>query len=126
MHARWTVSLAALAAVTLILAGCAGVPRGPVPTADQAAALVRQGNPIGAAQMYEALATASQGAQRNGFALQAAQAYLAAQRPEDAARALQLLSPPLTADAAFDRSLAEVRLALQREPDYRERAVEGR
>ena len=115
MHARWTVSLAALAAVTLVLAGCAGVPRGPVPTADQAAALARQGNPGGAAQMYEALAAgASEGAQRTEFALQAAQAYLTARRPDDAARALDLISPPLSADATFDRSLIEVRLALLR------------
>ena len=72
MHARWTVSLAALAAVTLVLAGCASVPRGPAPSAEQAATLARQGNPAGAAQMYEALATESGGAARNGFALQAA------------------------------------------------------
>jgi hypothetical protein len=114
MHARWTVSLAALAAVTLVLAGCAAVPLGPAPTADQAATLARQGNPAAAAQMYEALAGQSQGAQRNGFALQAAQAYLTAQRLDDAARALDLLSPPLAADATFDRSLLEVRLALAR------------
>jgi len=114
MYARWTVSLAALAAVTLVLAGCAGVPRGPAPSADQAAALARQGNPVGAAQMYEALAGESQGAQRNEFALQAAQAYLTAQRPDDAARALDLLSPPLSADETFERALMEVRLTLLR------------
>ena len=114
MHARWTVSVAALAAVILILAGCVAVPRGPAPTAAQAAALARQGNPLGAAQMYEALANGSGGAARNDFALQAARAYLAARRPDDAARALDLLSPPLSGSAAFDRSLIEVRLALQR------------
>ncbi len=114
MHARWTVSLAALAAATLVLAGCVGVPRGPAPSAEQAAALAQQGNPAGAAQMYEALANASSGAQRNGFALQAAQAYLAARRPDDAASALDLLAPPLAADETLDRSLIEVRIALQR------------
>ena len=114
MHARWTVSLAALAAVTLVLAGCVSVPQGPAPSAERAATLARQGNSAGAAQMYEALANASSGAQRNGFALQAADAYLAARRPDDAARALDLLSPPLSAGDTFERSLVEVRVALQR------------
>nr|MBW4051912.1 hypothetical protein [Pseudomonadota bacterium] len=63
MQVRWTVSLAALAAVTLVLAGCAAVPSGPAPSAERAAALARQGNPAGAAQMYEVLARGSQGAQ---------------------------------------------------------------
>ena len=76
--------------------------------------LARQGNQAGAAQMYQDLANEARGAQRNGFALQAAQAYLAAQRPDDAASALDLLSPPLSAEESFDRSLIEVRLALQR------------
>jgi outer membrane PBP1 activator LpoA protein len=105
---------AALAAVTLVLAGCAGVPRGPAPSAQQAASLAQQGNPAGAAQMYEALANESSGSQRNGFALQAAQAFLLAHRPDDAARTLELLSPPLSSAEAFDRSLLEVRLAAQR------------
>lgn len=113
MHARWTVRLAALCAVTLVLVGCAGVPRGPAPTAEQAAMMARQGNPAGAAQMYEQLASEGQGAARNDFALQAAQAYLAADRPDDAARALDLLSPPLTRAQTLDRSMIEVRLALR-------------
>jgi hypothetical protein len=114
MHARWTVSLAALAAVTLVLAGCVSVPSGPVPSADQAAALAREGNQAGAAQMYETLANQSGGAQRNDFALQAAQAYLAARRPDDAASALDLLSQPLSAAETFDRSLIQVQVAMQR------------
>lgn len=114
MQVRWTVSLAALAAVTLVLAGCAAVPSGPAPTAGRAAALARQGNPAGAAQMYEALARASQGAQRNSFALQAADAYLISRRPDDAAHALDLLSSPVAPSASFERSLIEVRIALQR------------
>src|SRR6185312_7978909 len=114
MHARWTVSLAALAAATLVLAGCAGVPRGPVPTAEQAALLARQGNPAGAARMYEDLANGSRGAQRNDFAIQAAESYLAAKRADDAARALDLLTPPLSPAQALDRSLLQVRLALLR------------
>ena len=114
MHARWTVSLAALAAVTLVLAGCASVPSGPAPSAGQAATLARQGNPAGAAQMYEALANESHGAQRNGFALQAAEAYLTARRPDGAASALDLLSPPFSADETLDRSLVEARIASQR------------
>jgi outer membrane PBP1 activator LpoA protein len=114
MHARWTVSLAALAAVTLVLAGCASVPQGPAPSADRAAALARQGNPAGAAQMYEALANASSGTQRNGFALEAAEAYLAARRPDDVAGALDLLSPPLSAEETFERSLIVVEVSLER------------
>jgi hypothetical protein len=114
MQARWTVSLAALAAVTLVLAGCVTVPRGPEPSAEQAAALARQGNPGGAAQVYEALAEKNSGTQRNGFALQAAQAYLAARRPDDAARALGFLAAPLSADETFERSLIQAQMALQR------------
>ncbi|MFZ0499058.1 MAG: penicillin-binding protein activator [Steroidobacteraceae bacterium] len=114
MHARWTVSLAALAAVTLVLGGCVSVPLGPAPSAEQAAALARQGNEAGAAQMYEALANESNGAQRNDFALQASQAYLAARRADDAARVLDLLSQPLSADETFDRSLIRAQVALQR------------
>lgn len=113
MHARWTVSLAALAAVTLVLAGCVSVPQGPAPSAEQAATLVRQGNPAAAAQMYEALAGQG-GPQRNAFALQAADAYLTARRPDDAARALELLASPLSADETFERSLIQGRVALQR------------
>jgi hypothetical protein len=114
MHARWTVTLAALAAATLVLPGCVSVPQGPVPSAEQAAALARQGNEAGAAQMYEALANENSGAQRNGFALQAAESYLAARRPDDAASALALLSQPLSAGDTFDRALIRVQVALQR------------
>jgi len=114
MHARWSVSRAALAAVALVLVGCVSVPPGPAPSAEQAAALARQGNQAGAAQMYQTLADQSSGAQRNDFALQAAEAYLAARRPDDAAGALAGLSQPLSADEAFDRSLIQVRVALQR------------
>src|SRR5579883_1790231 len=112
-------ALAALAAVTLVLAGCAGVPRGPAPSARQAASLAQQGNLAGAAQMYEALAHQSGGAQHNDFALEAARTYLLSRRPEDAARALRLLSAPLSSSEAFERSLLEVRLALQREQPAR-------
>lgn len=114
MHARWTVGLAALAAVVSVLAGCVSVPPGPAPSAGQAAALARQGNEAGAAQIYQALANESSGAQRNDFALQAAQAYLAARSPDDAEHALELLSPPLSAAETLDRSLIQVRVALQR------------
>ena len=105
--------LAALAALTLVLAGCVSVPPGPAPSADQAATLARQGNPAAAAQMYEALANQG-GPQRNAFALQAAHAYLAAHRPNDAASALALLAPPLSADETFERSMVQVRVALAR------------
>jgi outer membrane PBP1 activator LpoA protein len=111
---RWNGSLVALAAITLVLASCAAVPSGPAPSAARAAALARQGNPGGAGQMYEALARASEGARRNSFALQAAHAYLIARRPDDAAHALDLLVGPLMAPERFDRSLIEVRIALQR------------
>jgi outer membrane PBP1 activator LpoA protein len=113
MHVRWTVSLAALAAVTIVLAGCASGPRGPAPSAEQAATLARQGNAGAAAQMYEALANQG-GAQHNAFALQAAQAYVTARQPENASRALDLLSPPLSAGETLDRALIEVRVALLR------------
>jgi outer membrane PBP1 activator LpoA protein len=113
-RARWIASLSALAAFTLVLAGCVSVPQGPAPSAEQAATLARQGNQAGAGEMYEALANENRGAQRNDFAIQAATSYIVAQRPDDAARALALLSPPLSSGETLDRSLLEVRLALLR------------
>jgi outer membrane PBP1 activator LpoA protein len=114
MHVRWTVRLAALATVTFLVAACVSVPRGAQPSPARAAALVRSGQPQAAGRMYEDLARTSEGSQRNDFELQAAQAYLAARQPDDAARALAALRPPLSPGARFQRSLLAVRVTLIR------------
>ena len=114
MHARWTVSLAALAAVTLVLAGCVSVPPVPAPSADQAAALARQGDQAGAAQMYQTLANRAAAHNATILRCRRRQAYLAARRPDDAARRPRSSSPPLSAGETFDRSLIQVQVALQR------------
>jgi outer membrane PBP1 activator LpoA protein len=114
MHARWTVGAAALAAITLVLAACVSVPQGAAPSASRAAALARAGQPAAAARMYEALARASQGTERNDLALKAAQAYLVAKQPDDAARALEAVQPPLGPGQGFERSLLSVRITASR------------
>jgi outer membrane PBP1 activator LpoA protein len=76
--------------------------------------LARQGDQVGAARMYEALAEQNSGADRNQYLLRAAHSYLAGHRPEDAARALGGLQEPVTPQQAADKPLLEVEIALAR------------
>jgi outer membrane PBP1 activator LpoA protein len=108
-----------LALVLLIACGVSGCPSlteraGPPPSVDRAEALERSGDAAGAARVYEDLAAQNVGADRNDFLLRAARAYLAAQRPEDAARVLARTEAPLPAEQGSERALLGVELALDR------------
>src|SRR5882724_4188540 len=86
--ARWIVRLVVVAAAGLALTGCPSLsPRAESPPSlDNADALARSGDQTGAAHMYEALAGQNSGSDRNEYMFRAARAYLAAHRPEEAAR----------------------------------------
>jgi uncharacterized protein len=113
---RWIVRFAVVAAAALTLTGCPSLgPRGEVPPSiDAADALARQGDQVGAARMYEALAAQNSGADRNDYLFRAARAYLTARRPEEAARVLGSVEQPLTAQQAAERPLLDAELALAR------------
>jgi outer membrane PBP1 activator LpoA protein len=64
--------------------------------------------------MYELLAEQNSGADRNEYLFRAARSFLAARRPEEAARVLAELEQPLTAQQATEKPLLEVELALAR------------
>ncbi len=116
MLVRWILRLALLAAAAFALTGCPSLsPRAqPPPSVDTAEALLRQGDQLGAARMFEALAAQNNGADRNGYLLRAARAYLGARHPDEAGRALGALEEPLSAQQAAERPLLEVELALAR------------
>jgi uncharacterized protein len=114
--ARWIVRLAVVTAAVFALTGCPSLsPRaeGP-PSIDNADALARQGDQVGAARMYEALAAQNGGADRNEYLFRAARAYLTAHRPEEAARVLGTVEQPLTPQQAAERPLLDAELALAR------------
>ena len=114
--ARWIVRLAVVALATFALTGCPSLsPRAEAPPSlDNADALARQGDQTGAARMYEALAAQNSVTDRNEYLFRAARAYLAARRPEDAARVIAEAEQPLTAQQATEKPLLEVELALAR------------
>jgi hypothetical protein len=64
--------------------------------------------------MYEALAAQNSGPDRNDYLFRAARAYLAARRPEEAARVLGSVEQPLTPPQASERPLLDAELALAR------------
>jgi outer membrane PBP1 activator LpoA protein len=110
------IRLAMVTVAAAALTGCPSLsPRAQTPpSADAADALARQGDQAGAARMYEALAAQNAGADRNDYVLRATRAYLAARRPEDAARMLADLEQPLTPQQSSEKPLLEVELALAR------------
>jgi outer membrane PBP1 activator LpoA protein len=117
MHlARWIVRLLVVAAAAIALTGCPSLnPRAEAPPSlDNADALARQGDQMGAARMYEALAGQNSGTDRNEYLFRAARAYLIARRPEEAARTLAEVEQPLTAQQAVEKPLLEVELNLAR------------
>jgi len=112
-------SILRLILLTLAASALAGCPSlGPraesPPSIDAADALARQGDQSGAARMYEALATQNSGTDRNEYLYRATRAYLAAHRPEDAARVLALVEQPLSPTQTAERALLDVELALAR------------
>jgi outer membrane PBP1 activator LpoA protein len=116
MLPRPIVRPAFLLLAVLGLAGCpslterAGLP----PSMDRAETLERSGDAAGAARVYEDLATGNSGAPRNDLLLRAARAYLAAKRPEDAARVLARTEAPMPPEQDGERSLLGVEVALER------------
>jgi uncharacterized protein len=119
LHGRMSSFTAAPAAAGLALAlltACSIVPPpgAPPPSAEEAAALERQGGYAAAARDYEALAAENGGAERSEMLLRAAGAYLAARRTGDAARVLDALRPPLTAEETFEQQMLDAQLDLAR------------
>lgn len=110
------LGLAVLAAAVLALTGCPSLgPRAEAPPSiDTAEGLARQGDQTGAARMYEALAGQNTSADRTEYLFRAARAYVAAHRPEDAARVLASLEPPLTPQQSAERPMLETEIALAR------------
>jgi outer membrane PBP1 activator LpoA protein len=114
---RWIVRLVVVAAAGLALTGCPSLsPRAESPPSlDNADALARSGDQMGAAHMYEALAGQNSGSDRNEYLFRAARAYLAGHRPEEVARVLNEIEPgSLTAQQATEKPLLEVDLTLAR------------
>ncbi|HYL02086.1 MAG TPA: penicillin-binding protein activator [Steroidobacteraceae bacterium] len=113
-HPLARAALLLLAAAAL--GGCpsltqrAGLP----PSVERAETLERSGDRAGAARVYEELAAQNVGVQRNDLLLRAARAYLAAQRPDDAARVLARTESPLPTEQDIERALLGVELALER------------
>lgn len=114
-HRTSLVALVLTTVALAILQGCASnlKPEAGPASVDRAERLLRQGNAIAGAQMYERLAAANPPPSSVDFALSAARAWLAANRPADAQRALDATGTTLTPRQAFDRELlrAEVLLA---------------
>ncbi|HTL19986.1 MAG TPA: penicillin-binding protein activator [Steroidobacteraceae bacterium] len=84
------------------------------PSLDRAQELERSGDRAGAAQVYEQLAAQNSGTDRTGFLLQAARDYLAAQRPDEAARVLGSAQGPFSAEQVTEQTLLNAQLALAR------------
>src|ERR1700753_625316 len=116
LPARLIVRIAVIAAAALTLTGCPSLgPRSEAPPSlDAADALARQGDQVGAARMYETLAGQNSGADRNEYLFRATRAYLSAHKPDEAARVLATVEPPLTAQQTAERPLFDAELALAR------------
>jgi len=79
-----------------LLAGCPslGPQSAAPPSLDRATVLARQGDPAGAARVYEALANENSGIDRDSLLLRASSAYLDARLPDDAARVFANVPQP--------------------------------
>ena len=113
---RWIVRCVLLAVSAVALTGCPSLgPRSELPpSVDRAQDLEHQGDIAGAARVYEQLAEQNSGAERAAFALRSAHAWIAARRPDEAARALAMAQPPLTPAQTFDRQMLDVEVLLGR------------
>jgi outer membrane PBP1 activator LpoA protein len=116
LFARWIVRFAVIFTAALALTGCPSLTRQAElpPSVDRAENLARQGDQVGAARVYEALAAQNAGADRNEFVFRATRAYLAARLPEEAARALATTQTPLNPQQASQYGLLDVQVALAR------------
>lgn len=99
--------LLTFAAALLIVGGCVTPVTEAPASADRAERLSRQGDVAGAAEMYERLAQSNPAPARNDFALAAARAWLAANRTDDAQRALNLAT-------AENRAAQQLELGMMR------------
>jgi len=114
------LSLRGLAAASLLalllVGGCATGPvdgTGPA-SADRAERLQKQGNFTAAAQMYERLAAQNPAPDNLTFALAAAHAWLAGNRPDDAQRTLDAFPARGTPSQQFERLLVGAETATAR------------
>jgi|HubBroStandDraft_2_1064218.scaffolds.fasta_scaffold05776_2 outer membrane PBP1 activator LpoA protein len=114
--ARWIVRCAVITTAALALTGCPSFTRqGELPpSVDRADSLAHQGDQAGAAKVYEALAAQNSGADRNEFLFRATRAFLAARLPDEAARVLATVTPPLSPQQAPQYGLLDVQVALAR------------
>ncbi len=114
--ARWIVRCAVITAAALALTGCPSITRQVElpPSVDRAEGLARQGDEAGAAKVYEALAEQNAGVDRNEFVFRATRAFLAARLPDEAARALTTVQPPLNAKQNQQYALLDVQVTLAR------------
>jgi outer membrane PBP1 activator LpoA protein len=120
LRAHWMFRLSLALLASCALSGCPSLAErgGPPPSVDRAAALEAQGDEAGAARVYEDLAGQNTGADRNGYLLRAARAYLAARRPDDAARVLVSTESPLSAQQGAERARLSAQLAREQAPAH--------
>ncbi len=98
-------------ALLVFLTACATAPSGPGPASEsRAERLLRQGSLVEAARMYEDLANGNPPPARNEFALAAARAWLDADRPDDAQRAVAIASVQLPEAEHFERELLRIEI----------------
>jgi outer membrane PBP1 activator LpoA protein len=117
LPARWMLRLAFALLASCSLSGCPSLAeRGGPPSVDRAVVLEGNGDEAGAARVYEDLAGQNTGADRNGYLLRAARAYLAARRPDDAARVLASTESPLSAEQGAERARLNAQLAREQAP----------
>src|SRR4051812_23070819 len=98
----------ALLALAVLLAGCPSTPRTGPSLVDRADAAMRNGDPAGAAALYERLAAQTAGSDVVEFQLRAARAWLAAGRAADAERVLAAITPGATQQQAFEQRMLRI------------------
>lgn len=112
----WIFRFFVVAASMLTLAGCPSL--GPLaavpPSIDRAQALAQQGDHAGAARIYAELAAENSGTESNALFILAAREYLRVPEPDETARVLAQIAPPLTPEQAFERQMLGIELALAR------------
>ena len=116
LFARWIVRCAVITTAALALTGCPSFTRQVElpPSVDRADALVREGDQAGAAKVYEALAEQNSGVDRNEYLFRATRAFLAGRLPDEAARVLASVQPPLNATQNQQYAVLDVEVALAR------------
>jgi outer membrane PBP1 activator LpoA protein len=107
-----TVIAAALLALAVLLAGCPSTTRTGPSMVDRADAAMRNGDPAGAAALYERLATQTSGSDTVEFQLRAARAWLAAGRGVDAERVLAAISAGATQQQALEQRMLHIQAAV--------------